>query len=160
MKRQEDNNRKPFCKEQWEMLLEKYYDGDTSNEEESWLEEWLLNSQESSPEHNPDRAVKSWIALRRKEKNRIASRQVTLRRIGYAAAIISVLFLSTTAAYHARNTASDEYYIVYAHNKKITDPTLAFEQMHKAVTEVSGTQVSVESQLSAIFEGLDPETIQ
>lgn len=160
MKRQEDNNRKPFCKEQWEMLLEKYYDGDTSNEEESWLEEWLLNSQESSPEHNPDRAVKSWIALRRKEKNRIASRQVTLRRIGYAAAIISVLLLSTTAAYHARNSVPEEYYIVYAHNEKITDPDLAFQQMHKAVADVSESQVSVEDQLSAIFEGVETEAIQ
>ncbi|MGL4331205.1 MAG: hypothetical protein ACRCZQ_00300 [Bacteroidales bacterium] len=160
MKQQQNYTGNPFSKEQWEMLLEKYYDGDTSNEEESWLEEWLLNSQESSPEHNPDRAVKSWIAIRRKEKKSITSRQVTFRRLGYAAAIISVLLLSTTAAYHARNTASDEYYIVYAHNKKITDPERAFEQMHKAVAEVSGSQVSVENQLSAIFEGIDTEAIQ
>lgn len=155
MKQQQNNTGKPFSKEEWEMLLEKYYDGGTSNEEERWLEEWLLNSQGSSPEHNPDRAVKSWIALRRKEKKRMTSKQVTFRRLSYAAAIISVLFLSTTAAYHARNTIPEEYYIVYAHNKKITDPERAFEQMHKAVAEVSDSQVSVEDQLSAIFEGIE-----
>lgn len=155
MKQQQNNTGKPFSKEEWEMLLEKYYDGGTSNEEERWLEEWLLNSQGSSPKHNPDRAVKSWIVLRRKEKKRMTSRQVTFRCLGYAAAIISVLFLSTTAAYHARNTTPEEYYIVYAHNKKITDPERAFEQMHKAVAEVSDSQVSVEDQLSAIFEGIE-----
>lgn len=155
-------NKKPQktrTNEEWEILLDKYYEGETSRTEEIWLEEWLLSaSADSNAAHNPDRAVKSWIALRRREKKKDNIKQKSLRAIKYAAAVIVILTISSKTAYHARESLAGDYYVAYVHNQKITNQTQIYEQMLKALDNVSDQEISVEAQLSDIFEGIQTDS--
>lgn len=150
---------KPRTNEEWEVLLHKYYEGETSRIEEIWLDEWLLSSSvNSNAAHNPDRAVKSWIALRRREKKNDSIRKKTLTTIKYAAAIIVLFTISSITAYNARESVADDYYVAYVHNQKITNQKQVYEQMLKALDDVSDKGLSVEAQLSDIFEGIQSDS--
>ncbi len=49
--------------EDWQALIERYYDGLTSDEEESELQEYLFSSaQQANPATKADRAVMAYMA--------------------------------------------------------------------------------------------------
>ena len=80
-------------------LLDKYYEGETSCEEEKMLKQWLsIKEKRDSGAHKPDVAVRSFLDIYLNETKseakqvKFSSYRRTFMRVSSAAAVIAVLF--------------------------------------------------------------------
>lgn len=155
MNDQSDKIQKVLSEEDCKKLLEKYYAGETTLAEERLIDEWLSSDNTQTNAYNPDKAVRSWIAVWKREnirKEKYIHRKTVYRRIASIAAVIALLFCCSATIYYTR-LANSEYYLAYIHSVKITDEELVFQQMQQSINNVSENTSLIDEQLHAVFEG-------
>lgn len=136
----------------WEQLIERYYAGETSLHEEEELRQYLF-SQESDQCYDDTRAVLSFtetgrrLSIARGERSRHIA-----RRVWMSAAACMALLLGGGLVYV---TAPRDTCVAYVYGEKHTDPETVIEQMQQSMSQFTEPDVSVESQLDAIFSPLE-----
>ena len=136
-------------------LLDKYYEGETSCEEEKMLKQWLsIKEKRDSGAHKPDVAVRSFLDIYLNETNseakqvKFSSYRRTFMRVSSAAAVIAVLF----GGY--RWHRGSETYVTYMNGTKINGSELALLNMQNTLQIISESE-NIENQLSDIFQDLE-----
>lgn len=135
----------------WKKLLEKYYEGTTTGEEEKKLRQFLL-TQESNKEYCEDLATMAYTAtgqaLHQLHRKKAAS-QTSLRNY-LAHGAIAAAFIGIIIGYFTLQNKKDEY-IVYIHGEKYTQSEIVLKEMRQSLAGFENTEISVEQELSYIF---------
>ena len=138
-----------------ERLLEKYYEGETSCQEDKLIKVWL-NSKKGVKEESfkEDIAVNSFLQLylRDNVKQNSSSAAINIKRyVRDSIAVAAALILAVGGYFRFQ---SDEIYVTYVNGEKIKNSELALHNMKRTMSEISESD-NIENQLSDIFSGLE-----
>lgn len=153
-----------------EALVARYFEAETTDEEESRLRRLLCSPEGQDPRFDEVRAVLGFLAVGRQihrqqpsPTKQPARRRPLLRRPLAAAAAIVTICLAGTAVWTAQRTVdadrNAEVYIAYIGNRKITDKDIVMREMHNSLAAVTATESvpTVEEQLEDMFDMLNQE---
>lgn len=135
--------------EEWQALIERYYDGLTSEQEERELSEYLFSaSQQANPATKADRAVMAYMATGKLLTNQRRQRNVGLYRIMAAASIVGIVAMTAVGIFRwgtaPSNWASIDGTMYYSEN-------MARDQMEQNLSAMLSGYTTVEDELSLIF---------
>ncbi|MBQ2787292.1 MAG: hypothetical protein IJF00_04950 [Bacteroidaceae bacterium] len=145
----------------WQQLAERYFEADTSDEEERLLKAFLATPAADNPHFDTIKAVMGFITtgkrLHTRKSNNIQRKRQYTRIIKWSAAAgitIAILLGGTTII---NNAESQDICIAYINGKKYTNETIVMEQMRRTLATVGcGThEYSIERQLSDIFNTIE-----
>lgn len=146
---------------EWKALVERYFEADTSKEEEAELRSFLTLPEATGKEFDEARAVLSFLAVGR-ELSEKKSATVSLRshrRIWNIAAslLIGLAIGCSWLVTHQRNNQC----IAYIHGEKITNSEIVLQQMKLSFQEiqVDSEKLDVKNQLNEIFDTLTAEEV-
>lgn len=153
-----------------EALVARYFEAETTDEEESRLRRLLCSSEGQDPRFDEVRVVLGFLAVGRQihrqqpsPTKQPARRRPLLRRPLAAAAAIVTICLAGTAVWTAQRTVdadrNAEVYIAYIGNRKITDKDIVMREMHNSLAAVTAAESvpTVEEQLEDMFDMLNQE---
>ncbi len=155
------NNKKQSSADiqEWQQLIERYFDATTTDAEEQRLKQFLASPQSASPQYNEIKAVMGYLTTakhhhksHRTKKRPINSTKHALKW-SIAAAITIGLFLTTWQI----NTPNGDICIAYINGQKYTDEAIVLAQMHSTMQRMGNGigRHSVEQQLGSIFHTID-----
>ncbi len=127
-----------------ERLLERYYDGSTTNEEERLIRIYLASTAADGGQLDADRAVMGFFCAKRAERHRTK----VPKWIPIAAASIIV-----AAVFWAYGNLAAPDYIAYVNGVKYTNEQFVMTQMEQTMQTVgneTGTP-TMETQMKAVF---------
>lgn len=136
----------------WEELIGRYYEGETTTEEERLLQEYFMDSRYTA-KHNADKAVISYIMMGKqytqmdKKRKRIAHYRISVASTVTAAVIAGIVY----GILPLRND-----YIAYVYGTRYTKKEIVEEQLRKTLSVFPVCDHSVEEELSGIFDPLIP----
>jgi hypothetical protein len=123
------------------LLLEKYYEGETSNAEEVMLRNFL--AQKDLPERfNPDQALFGYFERKRQQPKNIIIPMIKWTSI--AASLIGLIIATKGLIFH-----SNDHY-AYINGEKYTDTELVKEQALKSLDILSASCDEVETSAKAL----------
>ena len=134
-------------KNEWQQLLDLYYEGRTTRQEDAELADYLFNNADAqTSDHDADRAVLSYLITGRRlnAKNRRSSRSTLLKA---AAAIIGITLATYTTI---RLTTTDDF-TMSINGKKYYSETMAAEHMEQNLAMALADFTTVEDELSQMF---------
>lgn len=153
-----------------EALVARYFEAETTDEEESRLRRLLCSPKGQDPRFDEVRAVLGFLAvgrqIHRQQPNpteQPARRRPLLRRPLAVAAAIVTICLAGTAVWTAQRTIdadrNTEVYIAYIGKRKITDKNIVMREMHNSLAAVNAAESAptVEEQLEDMFDMLNQE---
>ena len=130
----------------WKQLIDKYFEAETTPEEELALREFLASTDD--PAFDEARAVLGYFSAQRSRRAaRIRVRTLTAS-IAAAAAIALVAILG-----HDTVTLQDDTFVIYAYGEKNTDRQAVLDDMNQTLAELfAGNQgPDVSAQLNEFF---------
>lgn len=139
----------PLTPQQAAELLPRYFDAQTSEEEEAALRRFAASPQAGAPEFDELRAVMSLSAYARRRTVRRPARRMPVMR--YAAAVLLFLMAGGGYLFHRYNT--ENVCIAYVNGVKETDTDVVMAQMRRSLRDMGqpvGEQV-MEAQLEDVF---------
>lgn len=140
--------------EYWDLLVSRYYEAETSPEEERLLKQFLASEDAADPKYDEIRAVMGFLStgrhLARQKKAKRKIRMATT--IAAAAACIALGIFVTKPLWLVPKT--DDICIAYVNGKTVTQPDKVMELMMESmqnVTDDTSQEALMEQQLSDIF---------
>lgn len=143
----------------WKWLTERYFDAETTPEEERELCRFLASSQGQQPQFDDVRHVMGYLITGRRRHTRAAvpthaARRLRLTRMAAAAALAALLIVPPVARYvwQSRNVC-----VAYVNGKEITDPKQVMQQARHSIDAVTDTpgRPTIDSQLGDMFSTLE-----
>lgn len=128
----------------WKALAERFFEADTSEEEERELRRFIASGLAGS-EFNDVRAVMGLAAVGARRYNRRRRRTVFL---SVAAAVVAVVMTAVSLAADGGDSC-----VAYINGTKHTDETIVMAQMHSTMDEMAqqAQELSVERQMDDFF---------
>lgn len=166
MKKNDSKYRTPASRNlaEWDEMIDRYYEGLTTSEEEQELRTFLFSREAADPRYEEHRAVMSYTAMGQKyggatstPHSAMTSRSsAKLSTRWMAAAIATILLVTGVSLYisHSRN----EVYVAYVYGQKYTSPEIVSEQMQQSFHNVSVPETNIEKELGDMFGELSPES--
>lgn len=152
-------NNKTINIDNLKLLVDKYFDGLTTTDEERQLREWLASSEVSSPELDEARAVLGVFAAARSEKKASRRRFNAIPRIA-ATAACACLLLGATIWFSRSYVASASFAVIG--DERIDDMDQIRSLMHSDLRSIAdarnSVEAAIEAELSALSEALNSET--
>lgn len=152
-------NNKTINIDNLKLLVDKYFDGLTTTDEERQLREGLASSEVSSTELDEARAVLGVFAAARSEKKASRRRFNAIPRIA-ATAACACLLLGATIWFSRSYVASASFAVIG--DERIDDMDQIRSLMHSDLRSIADARNSVdaaiEAELSALSEALNSET--
>lgn len=152
-------NPKPTA-DHWDALIERYFEAQTTAEEEAALRRFLCSPQGRASRYDEVRAVMGFLAVGRSLHQRSAVRTARPtplwhRVAGIAASVVVAVGLSV-AGWHVLS-ADKEVYVAYVDGQKITDRDEVLRLMCVSFDEVAmdEPQAEMEAQLGDMFSVMD-----
>lgn len=126
----------------WKALAERFFEADTSEEEERELRRFIASGQAGS-EFNDVRAVMGLAAVGARRYNRRRRRTVFL-----SAAVVAVVMTAVSLAADGGDSC-----VAYINGTKHTDEAIVMAQMHSTMDEMAqqAQELSVERQMDNFF---------
>ncbi len=155
--------------ETWDNLIARYFDAETTAEEERRLRRFLTSPESSGAQYDEVRAVMGFLITGKELHNKPVStgrkhRHDLIVRFSAAAAIFVVVGCSLLLLWQkqpgtpvlADAHSNEDVCIAYINGEEITDPHIVMAQMHADIARTSrpDNATSVEKQLTDIFDGL------
>lgn len=140
--------------EEWRKVIGRYFDAQTTDEEESALERFLVSQEAAGREFDGARAVLGFTTVGRRLCH--TRRRTALRRriAGYSAAasVAMVIAFSGWAVYSGRNQC-----VAYINGVKCTDEDVVMAEMRRSMREMGATASSADigATLGDMFETMD-----
>ena len=140
--------------DEWRKMIGRYFDAQTSDEEESALKRFLVSPEAAGREFDEARAVLGFTTVGRRLCH--ARRRTALRRriAGYSAAasVAMVIAFSGWAVYSGRNQC-----VAYINGVKCTDEDVVMAEMRRSMREMGATASSADigATLGDMFETMD-----
>lgn len=150
----------PRTEAQWRELMERYYDGATTPQEERELAAFLFSPQAAGREYEADRAVMAYALTGRRlhaaavvpQSRRVVLRR-PLRRVAAAVAVV-LLLAGGVGGYRLWQQGRDSF-SVSIHGEKYTRESVLEEQVRAALCNVFEPIPTPEEQLAIVFGSLD-----
>ena len=139
---------------EWRKVIGRYFDAQTTDEEESALKKFLVSPEAAGREFDEARAVLGFATVGRRLCH--ARRRTALRRriTGYSAAasVALVIAFSGWAVYSSRNQC-----VAYINGVKCTDEDVVMAEMQRSMQEMGSTASSADigATLGDMFETMD-----
>ena len=139
---------------EWRKMIGRYFDAQTSDEEESALKRFLVSPEAAGREFDEARAVLGFTTVGRRLCHQ--HRRTALRRriAGYSAAasVALVIAFSGWAIYSSRNQC-----VAYINGVKCTDEDVVMAEMQRSMQEMGSTASSADigATLGDMFETMD-----
>lgn len=137
--------------QQWKDLAERYFEAETTSEEEKELACFLASPLAQSKEFEEIRAVMGFVAT-----GRATYRRRHLHPFRYAAAAAVAGLLLTTAVWQLAGTK--DVCVAYVNGERITDTETVLSEAMKSVEKVRHDPeetINLEKQLTDIFQTLE-----
>jgi hypothetical protein len=130
----------------WKELIDKYFEGETSPEEERALRGFLARTDD--PAFNEARAVLGYFSAQR---SRRAARSRAGRLTGLLAAAAAIAIVAVLG--HALIPRTDDTCIIYAYGEKNTDTQSVLDDVHQTLSDLFGDNQGpdVTAQLTELF---------
>jgi hypothetical protein len=143
--------------EELDLLIEMYYEGVTTREEEQLVRWYLTHAPQMVQQRPADAAVMSYLAEWKRQSQAVPPRAVqrTLRRVWHYAAAAACIGLVIAGSWWYQS--SSESYVTYIYGKRYTDRQLALFQMEQVMSDLPTSEVTVEEHLSDLFEEINLE---
>jgi hypothetical protein len=145
--------------QQWQALADKYFEGLTTDEEESLLRRFVTSEEGSGEAFDELRAVMGFLAVGRHEHKAATTLRRPARRY-WAAAAVALVLLASGATWMGIRQTSQNVCVAYIDGQKCTDDDVVMQQMHASMANVQHqpSDVTVDDQLSDMFHTLDEGT--
>ena len=130
----------------WKELIDKYFEGETSPEEERSLRGFLARTDD--PAFNEAKAVLGYFSAQR--KRRAASSRAG-RLTGLLAAAAGIAIVAVLG--HVLIPRTDDTCIIYAYGEKNTDTQFVLDDVHQTLSDLFGDNQGpdVTAQLTELF---------
>ena len=145
-----------YTDQYWEMLIQRYFEAETTEAEENELRSFLSTSPGLDSRYDEVRAVMGYLAvgrsLNKKKMARRPSRMIrTMRHVGVAASL--ALMIGFVSFYWSDLISDREFYVAYVDGNKITDRTIVSQLMQESFAGVGigETESDAEAQLLEMF---------
>ncbi len=145
-----------YTDQYWEMLIQRYFEAETTEAEENELRSFLSTSPGLDSRYDEVRAVMGYLAvgrsLNKKKMARRPSRMIrTMRHIGVAASL--ALMIGFVSSYWSDLISERESYVAYVDGNKITDRAIVSQLMQESFAEVGigEAESDAEAQLLEMF---------
>lgn len=138
----------------WLSLVDRYFDGETTDEEERLLRQFLVSDEAKDKRFDAVKAVMGLLVVgKRKHQRRIVGTQRRRENwliVGQVAAFLAFVFLVGRPFFNA--PAPD--YVMFSQGQRITDETLVMNEMEQTMAEVFSPTATpdVDAQLNEIFQ--------
>lgn len=131
----------------WKALAERFFEADTSEEEERELRRFIASGLAGS-EFNDVRAVMGLAAVGARRYNRRRRRTVFLSAAAAAAVVMTAVMTAVSLA-----TDGGDSCVAYINGTKHTDEAIVMAQMHSTMDEMAqqAQELSVERQMDDFF---------
>jgi len=153
-------NGKHRTKEQWLELERRYFDAETTDEEEQELCRFLCTAEGSDQAFDALRAVMSFMQTGKQvhKSTTVARRHVTIRQRFAIAATIACLL--GTSLWLSNMIDPDNVCVAYIHGVKCTDTEEVMKQMHQSMDQVGHDEndITMQGQLKSMMQTLNDET--
>ena len=137
-----------------EQLIERYFDGETSVQEEQMLREVLADCPWSSEAINEARFTMGFFAAHYQEKKRTARKTHRRQLIGIAASIAIILAIGIPAMYHSWFAPHNEC-ISYVDGKIIDNDDVVMALIESDLSKMEDASNSMAAQLQSLGEALE-----
>ena len=144
-----------YTDQYWEMLIQRYFEAETTEAEENELRSFLSTSPGLDSRYDEVRAVMGFLAVGRslnKKMVRRPSRMIrTMRHVGVAASW--ALMVGFVSFYWSDFISERESYVAYIDGNKITDRAIVSQLMQEsfAVVGIGEPKEDAEAQLMEMF---------
>ena len=145
-----------YTDQYWEMLIQRYFEAETTEAEENELRSFLSTSPGLDSRYDEVRAVMGYLAvgrsLNKKKMARRSSRMIrTMRHVGVAASL--ALMIGFVSFYWSDLISERESYVAYVDGNKITDRAIVSQLMQESFAGVGigEAESDAEAQLLEMF---------
>jgi hypothetical protein len=145
-----------YTDQYWEMLIQRYFEAETTEAEENELRSFLSTSPDLDSRYDEVRAVMGYLAmgrsLNKKKMARRPSRMIrTMRHVGVAASL--ALMIGFVSFYWSDLISERESYVAYVDGNKITDRAIVSQLMQESFAGVGigEAESDAEAQLLEMF---------
>ena len=145
-----------YTDQYWEMLIQRYFEAETTEAEENELRSFLSTSPGLDSRYDEVRAVMGYLAvgrsLNKKKMARRPSRMIrTMRHVGVAASL--ALMIGFVSFYWSDFISERESYVAYVDGNKITDRAIVSQLMQESFAGVGigEAESDAEAQLLEMF---------
>ena len=145
-----------YTDQYWEMLIQRYFEAETTEAEEKELRSFLSTSPGLDSRYDEVRAVMGYLAvgrsLNKKKMARRPSRMIrTMRHVGVAASL--ALMIGFVSFYWSDLISDRESYVAYVDGNKITDRAIVSQLMQESFAGVGigEAESDAEAQLLEMF---------
>lgn len=152
--------KRTYTEADWDALVERYFEAETTEAEEAALRRFLCTLQGSAPRYDEVRAVMGFLAVGRSQQAPAVpqkkGRSIRLQTLGRIAAAVIVAVGVGLAAWHTQSQ-STEVYIAYVDGREITDREAVIALMTGTMQEVLAEDptAEMEAQMSEMFSVMD-----
>lgn len=153
-------NKRRYTEADWDALVERYFEAETTEAEEAALRRFLCTPQGSAPRYDEVRAVMSYLAVGRSLQapapSHKATRSVRLHSLSRIAAAVVLAAGVGLMAWHGL-VSQREVYVAYVDGREITDRDEVLRLMDVSFDEVAmdEPQAEMEAQLGEMFSVMD-----
>lgn len=137
-----------------EQLIDRYFDGETSVQEEHLLRETLANCPWSSETIDKARFTMGYFAAHRQHQQRMAQKSRRNRAIGIAASIAIILGAGVFALWHYQEDTNNMC-IAYVNGKAINNDDAVLALIEKDLNAMEDASNGMAAQLSSLGEALE-----
>ncbi len=137
-------------------LIEGYFEGSLSQDEETALKVFLASEEGQSPEYDEARAVMGYFAAGRSvifgntkaitSRRSLRLREIVWRRIAAIAASLAIIITLGVSLYNKTNVC-----VSYVSGQKITDKEVVMNDVDNILADLLSDRTDMEEQLTGIF---------
>ncbi len=136
-----------------EQLINRYFDGETSIQEEQMLRETLAECPWSSETIDEARFSMGYFVAHRKETQRVSKRKYRRQLIGIAASIAVILAAGGYALWHQQQPS--DVCIAYINGKVVEDNDKVMALVANDMSKMDNAANAMTNQLSSLSEALE-----
>jgi ferric-dicitrate binding protein FerR (iron transport regulator) len=139
MKRRKAPHQPQRSQAEWLELTRRYFEGETTLEEEAELRRFVVSDASSDPAFDELRAVISYSARPREAMVRPIAPARPARVAWMRVAAVALLLVGCGLGYlHFRSSADEGHLQAYVYGEKVTDPDEVMDQMRSVMQDVCG----------------------
>lgn len=152
--------KRTYTEADWDALVERYFEAETTEAEEAALRRFLCTPQGSARRYDEVRAVMGFLAVGRSQQAPVVlqkkGRSIRLQTLGRIAAAVIVAVGVGLAAWHMQSQPT-EVCIAYVDGREITDREAVIALMTGTMQEVLAEDptAEMEAQMSEMFSVMD-----
>lgn len=136
-----------------ELLISRYFNGDTSIQEEQLLRETIAHCPWNSPAIDDARMVVGYFAAHSQEQQRTSKKFSRRQLIGIAATIALIVGVGILALWHP--SVDNSVCVAYVNGKTVNNDETVMAMIESDLNEMGDASMGITAQLSSLGEAIE-----